>query len=83
LVQIVPGRSELACQAVCINDPSCAAIQITADGNCVIFGAVTTATFGQCPVPIACQVKTTTGCVPKWRRPIDLGYIRNYCTSKV
>ncbi|GMR35181.1 hypothetical protein PMAYCL1PPCAC_05376, partial [Pristionchus mayeri] len=55
--QIVPGRSELACQAVCVNDPSCTAIQITTDGNCVIFGAVTTATFEQCPIPITCQVK--------------------------
>ncbi|GMR62888.1 hypothetical protein PMAYCL1PPCAC_33083, partial [Pristionchus mayeri] len=66
-----------------VNMIQCTAIQITSTGNCVIFGAEISATFGQCPVPFTCLLRTNTGCVPKWRRPIDMGYIRHYCTGKI
>ncbi|GMS99180.1 hypothetical protein PENTCL1PPCAC_21355, partial [Pristionchus entomophagus] len=61
----------------------CSAIQLTTTGNCVIFGAEITATYGQCPAPFTCMLKTYTGCIPKPRRPIDLGYIGHYCSGPV
>ncbi|GMS82035.1 hypothetical protein PENTCL1PPCAC_4210, partial [Pristionchus entomophagus] len=61
----------------------CSAIQMTTTGNCVIFDAVITAAYGQCPAPFACLLKTGSGCASKPRRPIDLGYIRNYCSGTV
>ncbi|KAF8376357.1 hypothetical protein PRIPAC_82786 [Pristionchus pacificus] len=84
VIQIIPGRNLITCQAACMNDPACTAIQITSSSrNCVIFGADITLTIGSCPAPFTCMLKTTTGCIPKARRPIDLGYVADYCSGAV
>ncbi|GMS81511.1 hypothetical protein PENTCL1PPCAC_3686, partial [Pristionchus entomophagus] len=82
--QIIPGGlSKPACQVICMDNPQCTAIQLTTTGNCVIFGGIVSATYGQCPAPFTCMLKTNTGCAPKPRRPIDLGYIAHYCSGAV
>ncbi|GMS79231.1 hypothetical protein PENTCL1PPCAC_1406, partial [Pristionchus entomophagus] len=83
-LQIIPGGlSLLACQIICTDEPACLAIQLTTTGNCVLFGGVISATFGQCPAPFTCLLKSYIGCAPKARRPIDLGYIAHYCSGPV
>ncbi|GMS81280.1 hypothetical protein PENTCL1PPCAC_3455, partial [Pristionchus entomophagus] len=68
---------------ICMKDPDCEALQLTTTGNCVILGSVITATYGQCPAPFTCLAKMNVGCIPKARRPIDLGYIPHYCSGVV